>query len=247
MSNDESLIKGIIITVVKDGGPEIVANLSPIPEENALITSLHLVSLAGLDSEDRTEDDSKMIGPLPVKGTSEYKSLYYSNSIKNSTSKDERILEHGSVIGVILLFDANKLPDIRRAAGLIEPYLELYLSKISEADEINKEFSIKFRDHLIEIISKPRIRTFWMDEEGIYEYKDPNYVSQADDVMILDEYNKKMFILTQKGTSVFSVRKMYNMVNELNFNLYQGAFQIVSLESYNEIEPLLKKHDIKVR
>ena len=113
ISNDDALIKGIILTVVKDAGPEIVANLSPIPEENALITSLHMTSLAGLEEETRDEDESKMIGPLPVKGTSEYKSLYYSNSITASDEiKDERLKLHGTKIGVILLFDAEKLPDV---------------------------------------------------------------------------------------------------------------------------------------
>jgi len=245
---DESLIKGIILTVVKDSGPEIVANLSPIPEENALITSLHMVSLAGLEEETRDDDDSKLIGPLPVKGTSEYKSLYYSNNFKVADDvKDERLKLHGTKVGVILLFDAEKLPAIRRAAGLIEPYLEMHLNKISDTSDITKEFATGIRDKIIEIVTKPRIRTFWMDEDGgIYEYKDANYVQKSDDVLILDENEKRIYVITQKGTSVFTTREMMNRVSEMNMNMYQGAFKIVKLEDFQEIEPILIKHNIKV-
>jgi hypothetical protein len=244
---DEPLIKGLILTVVKDSGPEIVANLSPIPEENALVTALHMVSLAGLE-EHSDPDESKMLGPLPVKGTSEYKSLYYSNQYNAGKEiKDERIQRHGAKVGVILLFDAEKLPMIRRAAGLIEPYLEMHLNKVESVDDMNKAFAMTLRDRIIEIISKPRLRTFWMDEKGVYEYKDAGHIRQEDDVVLIDQENKKMYIITQKNTSVFDVRKMHNMVNELNFSLYQGAFQVVTLDSFNEIEPLLLKHNITVR
>lgn len=246
-SNEEALIKGLILVVVKDAGPELVSNLSPVPDENALITALHLVSLAGMEEEAKDEDDSKMLGPLPVKSSSEYKSLFYSNYFKAASDiEDSRLQMHGAKVGVILLFDADKLPSIRRAAGLIEPYLELYLQKIDDTNDLTQDFAVKLRDHIVDIVAKPRLRAFWMDEEGIYEYKDPNYVKQTDDVMILDEHEKRIYVLTQKATSVFSTRVMVNKVNELNFSLYQGGYQVVTLESFQDIESLLIKHNIKV-
>ncbi len=245
--HDEALIKGIILTVVKDAGPEIVANLSPIPEENALITALHMVSLAGLEGDTRDEDDSKIIGPLPVKSSSEFKALYYSNTYKVSDDvMDERLRLHGSKVGIILLFDAEKLPMIRRAAGLIEPYLEVHLNKIDDISEITRDFAINLRDKIIEIATKPRLRTFWMDEEGVYEYRDANYVKRSDDVLILDEISKKIYMINQKGQSVFVIRKMINRVNEMNMKLYQNGYQVVTLESFEEIETLLIKHNIAV-
>ncbi|MHA2251611.1 MAG: hypothetical protein ACXAD7_14700 [Candidatus Kariarchaeaceae archaeon] len=247
LPQDKSLIKGLILTKVGDAGPELISNLSPIGDDDALITALHLISLAGLEDDDFDEDASKILGPLPVKGTSEYKSLYYSELLDTSDETDERLIEHGAKVGIILLFDTDKLPDIRRAAGLIEPYLKLYLERISETADLTKEFGLKLKEHLVDLISKPRIRTFWMDGEKIYEYKDPGWVNRTDDMMVLDEKDKKIYVVTQPATSPFEVRQMYNRINEFNFEFYQGAFTIVTLESFGEVQPMLIKHGIKVR
>ncbi|MDH5402400.1 MAG: hypothetical protein OEY49_07915 [Candidatus Heimdallarchaeota archaeon] len=244
--NANSLIRGIILTLVGDEGPEIIANLSDVSQENALITALHLISLAGLEETD-DKDSSKIIGPLPVKGSVDLKSLYYSDVLTASNMQDERLKEHGATIGIILLFNSTKLPEIRRSAGLIEPYLQLFLSKISQTSEVTPDFAMKLRDHIVDIITKPRIRTFWMDEEGIYEYADPSYIRQTDNVMVLDENEKRIYVLTQKTTSIFTIRKMRNKINELNFEFYQGGFAVSTLENFTEIEPLLMKHGIQVR
>jgi hypothetical protein len=245
---DKALIKGLILTKVGDAGPELIANLSPIGDDNALITALHLISLAGLEEEeDLDEDASKIIGPLPVKGTSEFKSLYYSELIKASGVTDERLLEHGAKVGIILLFDSEKLPDIRRAAGLIEPYLKLYLERINDTSGLTKEFALKLREHVVDLVSKPRIRLFWMDGEKIYEYPDHGFVKGTDNLMILDEKEKRIYVVTQPETNPFVTRKMHNKVNDFNFELYQGAFTVVTIEEFGEIEPLLIKHGIKIR
>ena len=246
MLRGKSLIKGLILVVVGDGGPEIIANLSDITDDNALITGLHLVSLAGLEDEDRNEDASKMIGPLPVKGTPELKSLFYSDFIKATEAMDERIIEHGAKVGIILLFDTQQLPEIRRAAGLIEPYLQIFLNKAGETSELTVEFAMSLRDHLIDLISRPRLRTFKVNSEKLYENKDPNFINGKDDVVLIDEENKRIYLLTQKETSPFAKRGIRNRVNELNFELYQGGYSIVTLESFAEIERLLIKHNIKV-
>lgn len=248
LKSTQSLIKGMILSIIQDTGPEVIANLSPISDENALITALHMVSLAGLEEDfEKESDESKMLGPLPVKGTQEYKSLYYSDVIQATDATDERLIEHGSKVGVIILFDSDRLPDIRRAAGLIEPYLQLFLSKVDETSQITKEFAIKLNNHLNEIISKPKLRSFSINDDGVYEYSDPNYVRKTDSLLILDEAEKKMYFIAQKGVSPFQLRKMRTMVDELNLELYQGGYQIVKLESFHEIEPLLLKHGIKVR
>ncbi|MFV2015920.1 MAG: hypothetical protein ACC656_10850, partial [Candidatus Heimdallarchaeota archaeon] len=179
---DKSLIQGLILTYVGDAGPEIVSNLSNIADENALITSLHLVSLAGLE-EDVDVDASKMIGPLPVKGTPELKSLYYSDKLIASDAQDARLREHGAKVGIVLLFDTEQLPEIRRAAGLIEPYLKLYMTKINETSELTQEFAIKLRDHIIDLVSRPRLRIFWIENQKLFEYKDPGFVKSSDDVI----------------------------------------------------------------
>ncbi|MCE7736885.1 MAG: hypothetical protein GPJ54_18520 [Candidatus Heimdallarchaeota archaeon] len=242
---DKSLIQGLILTYVGDAGPEIVSNLSDIADENALITSLHLVSLAGLE-EDVDIDSSKMIGPLPVKGTPHLKSLYYSDNLIATGAMDERLKMHGAKVGVVLLFDTDQLPEIRRAAGLIEPYLKLYLNKINETSELTQDFAIKLRDHIIDLVSRPRLRIFWIENLKLFEYKDPGFVKSSEDVILIDEEDRNIYILAQKETSPFTKNKIRNKINELNFELYKGGYTIVTLESFGEIEPLLRKHNVKV-
>lgn len=244
---NKSLIKGLIITKVGDAGPELIANLTPIGDDNALITALHLISLAGLEDDDLDEDASRIIGPLPVKGTSEYKSLYYSKLLEASDALDERLIEHGAKVGIVLLFDADQIPEIRRAAGLIEPYMKIFLERIKETADLTKEFAVKLRDHLVDLISKPRIRTFWIDEEKIFEYQDFSYIKGSNDLMILDEKDSLIYIVTQPTTSPFFLRQKINMVNQFNMEFYRGGFRIVVLESFEDIEPLLIKHNIKIR
>jgi hypothetical protein len=242
---DKSLIQGLILTYVGDAGPDIVSNLSNVPDENALITSLHLVSLAGLE-EDVDEDASKMIGPLPVKGTPDLKSLYYSDFLIATDAQDSRLREHGAKVGIVLLFDTDQLPEIRRAAGLIEPYLKLYLNRINETSELTQDFAIKLRDHIVDLVSRPRLRIFRMENKKMFEYKDPGYIKSSDDIILIDEENKKIYIMAQLETNPFIKNEIRNRINELNLEIYQGGYVIVTLESFGEIEPLLKKHNIKV-
>ncbi|MHA2276859.1 MAG: hypothetical protein ACXAC2_13885 [Candidatus Kariarchaeaceae archaeon] len=242
---DKSLIQGLILTYVGDAGPEIVSNLSNVPDENALITSLHLVSLAGLE-EDMDDDASKMIGPLPVKGTPELKSLYYSDFLIATDAQDSRLREHGAKVGIVLLFDTDQLPEIRRAAGLIEPYLKLYLNRINETSELTQDFAIKLRDHIVDLVSRPRLRIFRMENKKMFEYKDPGFIKSADDIILIDEEDRKIYVMAQKQTNPFVKNEIRNRINELNLEIYQGGYSIVTLESFGEIEPLLKKHNIKV-
>lgn len=245
LNADKSLIQGLIVTVVGDSGPDVIANLSDIPEDNALITALHLVSLAGLE-EDNDSDASKMIGPLPVKGTSDLKSLYYSEFIKASDAQDERLIEHGSKVGIVLIFETDQLPEIRRASGLIEPYLKLYLSKIKETSELTLDFATKLRDHIVDLVARPRLRIFWIEDKKLFEYNDTGFIKSSHNVILIDEEDRRIYILPRKETSPFTTNQIRNRVNELNFEIYQGGYSIVKLESFAEIELLLKKHNIKV-
>ena len=248
VSKDDPFIKGIIIVANSDVGPDLVANLSPIDDSNALVTALHMVSLAGLEEDSqRDADGSKMIGPLPVKGSSDYKALYYSDTLKASNAVDDRLVKFGAKIGIILVFNKEKLPEIRRAAGLIEPYLQRYLGRINETEQLNKKFAVELYDHLVDLITKPRVRTFKVLEEGIREYIDPSYISASDNVMIMDETARKLYLIAKKGLSPFILRKLRKHVDKANLDFYQGAFHIVRLEVFEEIEPLLLKHGILVR
>ncbi len=245
---DKSFISGLIIVANSDVGPDLIANLSPIDDSNALVTALHMVSLAGLEEDSQLDEDgSRMIGPLPVKGSSDYKALYYSNMLKASNAVDERLVEFGAKIGIILIFEKSKLPDIRRASGLIEPHLERYLERINETDELNKEFAMELYEHLVDLIAKPRVRLFKVDEDGLNEYRDHGFVDSSGNLMILDENEKKMFLIAQKGISPFELRKLRKHIDSANMEFYQGSFSVVKLENFNEIEPLLLKHGIKIR
>lgn len=245
-NQEKSLINGLILVVISDLGPELIANISPISEEDALVTALHMVSLAGLE-DSMNEDDSKIIGPLPVKGTPDYRALYYSHNLKATGATDERLIEHGAKVGVILIFDTAELPKIRRASGLVEPYLKLYISKVGETGELTRKYAQDMYTHIVDIISKPSIRTFYITEEGINEYLDPGYISKKDNIMVLDASSKKMFLLTKKGISPFILRQLRKSVDRANTEFYHGAYQVVRLESFEEIEPLLLKHGIQVR
>lgn len=247
-TTDDKFISGLIIVMNTDIGPDLVANLSPIDDSNALVTALHMVSLAGLEEDSQMDEDaSKMIGPLPVKGSSDYKALYYSNMMKASNAEDERLVAFGAKVGIILIFESTKLPEIRRASGLIEPHLERYLEKINETSELDKKFAMELYEHIIDLITKPRVRSFRVEEEGMYEYRDSGYVNSADNLMILDENGKKMYLIAQKGISPFELRALRKHIDKANMDFYQGSFSVIKLESFDEIEPLLLKHGIKIR
>lgn len=248
MVNRDSFIKGLIIVANSDVGPDLVANLSPIDDSNALITALHMVSLAGLEEDSQLDEDgSKMIGPLPVKGSSDYKALYYSNMLKASNASDERLVAYGAKVGIILIFETNKLPDIRRASGLIEAHLERYLERINETKDLDKKFAMELYEHIVDLIAKPRVRSFRVEEGGLFEYRDHGYVDSSDNLMILDETAKKMFLIAQKGISPFELRVLRKHIDKANLEFYQGSFNVIKLESFEEIEPLLLKHGIKIR
>ncbi|MCY3412296.1 MAG: hypothetical protein INQ03_11735 [Candidatus Heimdallarchaeota archaeon] len=245
---EASFIKGIIIVANSDIGPDLIANLSPIDDGNALITALHMVSLAGLEEDSQTDPDaSKMLGPLPVKGSSDFKALYYSDMFKASNAEDERLKKYGAKIGIILIFDKDKLPDIRRASGLIEPHLQRYLEKIEETKDMDTKFAMELLDHIVDLVSKPRVRIFRVEEAGMYEYKDHGYIDMQDHLMILDETQKKMYFIAQKGISPFTLQVLRKHIDKANLDFYQGSYNISKLESFEEIEPLLLKHGIKVR
>ncbi len=241
----ESLIRGLIAVKIGDMGPELVANLSDIDDEDALITALHLVSLQGLE-EELNSDESRILGPFPVKSNSQYRALYYSTMMTASGAEDERLIEHGAKIGVILLFNTDKLPDIRRASGLIEPYLKLFLTKITESSQFDRKFAFDLFNHIIEIISRPRIRIFSVENEGIREYLDPSFIKHDDSIMILDESEHKMYLIVKKGISPFDLRSLRQQVDSANLSLFQGKFQVVRLETLSEIQPLLSKHGITI-
>ncbi|RMG41877.1 MAG: hypothetical protein D6732_01815 [Methanobacteriota archaeon] len=244
----DSLISGLILVVVKEMGPEIVANISPIDDDLAFITAAHLFSLAGL-MDTQEDEDREVIGPIPVKNTKGIKALFFLTSVSHPESKDQRLAVHGAQLGTILLFDENRLPEIRRAVGLIEPYLKSFFNKPKVNLDVNgltEEFGKKLYDHIIELVSKPRTRAFWYQPPNkLIEYKDPFYIDKSKDIVIVDEYEKQAYILTSPNTSPFEARKLNNTVNQMNFDLYRGALGIQKMEDFMEIEPLLIKYGIK--
>ncbi len=243
----ESLISGLIVVVVKEMGPEVVCNISPINDDLAFITSAHLFSLAGL-MENQEKDEREVIGPIPVKNTPGIRALFFLTNVNHPNSDDQRLADHGAQLGIILLFKEDRLPEIRRAIGLIEPYLKSYFNRYDNfsVEDIDLLFGNKLFDHIVELVSKPRTRAFWYQPPNkLIEYKDPFYIDKSKDIIIVDEYEKQAYILTSPTTSPFEARKLNNTVNEMNFELYRGALGIQKMDDFMEIEPILIKYGIK--
>ncbi len=247
-TNSKSLISGLIVVVVKEMGPEVVANFSPIEEEVAFITSAHLFSLAGLMEHEDVEE-RRLIGPLPIKDTPNLRALFFLTTAEHKHSSDSRLVKHGVQLGIILLFSEDRLPEIRRAMGLLEPYLKSYF-KMGDVpvsvDQIDEEYCKRLLKHLEDLVSKPRTRAFWYQPPNkLIEYKDPNFIDKNKDIILVDEYEKQIYILTSPNTSPFEARKLNNTVNEMNFELYRNALGIQKMDDFMEIEPLLIKYGIK--
>ena len=117
---------------------------------------------------------------------------------------------------------------------------------MGETGELTRKFAQDLFTHLVDVVTKPSVRTFWIDDDGINEYLDPGYIKKGDNIMVLDESDKKMYLIAKKGISPFTLRQIRRSVDSANLELYHGGFQVVRLETFEEIEPLLLKHGISV-
>lgn len=247
-SYGNSLISGIIVTLVLDFGPEIVANISDITDDEAFITATQLLTLAGMQ-EEVDEDENRLIGPLPFTNDKSVNALVYFTVVENKESDDPRLVEYGSKLAIILLFNVDRSPEIRRAIGLIEPYLKRYLHKhATDVSKISSYFVEEMFTHIEEVVSKPQVRSFWFDmskeSPQLIEYRDPHSVFRERDLVLVDEHTKEILALTAPTTSAFDARKMYNLINKANMDLYKNSMKILILESFTDIEPILKKYGI---
>ncbi len=243
-----SLISGVICMVVTEYGPEMVANVSDLKEDQAFMLGAQIITLSGF-TQSLEEDANRIIGPLPVKSSPGTSSLLYFHTIENEDSSDARIVEHGSLFGVIMLFDESRASEIRRAIGLLEPYLKRYLhNNLSSVKDINPNLGSSLLTFIKEIVSKPQIRAFWYDTSQetprLLEYKDPHAVFKDKDIIIIDELSKQILVLTSPETSAFEARKLHNLVNTTNMNLYRNSMSIKIMDSFEEIEPILHKYGI---
>jgi hypothetical protein len=245
----KSLVSGIVVTLVLDHGPEIVANLSEITDDEAFIAATQLLTLGGMQ-QDVEEDENRLIGPLPFANDKSINILLYMTNVNNKDSEDPRLQEFGSKLAIILLFNVDRSPELRRAIGLIEPYLKRYLHKhVDSVSKITHNFVKEMFHHIEELVSKPQVRSFWYDfsrdEAKLIEYRDPHSVFRDRDLILVDEHTREILALTAPTTSAFDARKMYNLINKANMDLYKNSMKILILESFTEIEPILKKYGIK--
>ena len=248
MSDSNSLIKGIICMVVTDYGPEMVVNESGMVEDQAFMLGAQLTTLAGF-TQSSEEDSNRIMGPLPVKTYPGSSALVYFHTVENEEAQDARLVEHGSLFVVVMLFDENRASEIRRAVGLIEPYLKRYLhNNLTSIKDIDLNLGTNILKFITEIVSKPQVRSFWYDTSGdntrLIEYKDPHAVFRNRDLILIDEHTKEILILTSPDTSAFEARKLHNLVNKSNLDLYRNSLNVRVMESFDEIEPILHKYGI---
>lgn len=246
--NGKSLINGIIIIAVQDYGPEMIANLSAINEQEAFVTAAQLLTLSGL-SDGLDDDENNMLGPFPIKGNKDMQGLIYITDIANDNAEDERLQEHGSKLGIIIIFDSKRLPEIRRATGLLEPQLKRYLHRnISNIEDVTENFAYSLKANMMDIISKPQVRAFWFDTSKdipqLVEYKDPHTIYKERDLVLIDEHTQNIFILTSPISSPFVSQKINVMIQKTNLELYRNKMNTKTMDNFNEIEPILKKFGI---
>ncbi len=248
IKDPKSLIQGIFVTLVTEAGPEIISNVSTLSEDLAFITAAHLLSLAGL-MEGREKEQSEIIGPVPVKGRKDVQALFFLTLVDYNSSSDSRLVDHGTHLGVVLIFPKERISDVRRATGLIEPYLQMFFSKNSQKvrkESIDENFGKELLNHIIELVTSPQTRAFWFDEnsEKMIEYRDNNFVKKEHDVVLIDEGKKTIYLFAKHTSSPFKVRRVNNAVNNLNLEFYKNSMKIVKLDNYDEAEPLLIKYGI---
>lgn len=247
--NEDSLITGLMAVVVKDYGPDLIANFSQLDENEAFLISTQLLTISGF-SEAQDEDKQRIIGPMPAGKNSDINALLYFHNVANHEAQDERLVAHGSILGVILLFDTKKSPEIRRAIGLLEPHLKRYLHEnLTDLKQMNQDLLYDLFHHTVDLVSKPAVRSFWFDtnreEPALVEYRDPHAVFKERDLVIIDEHLKEVYVLVSPVTSMFDARKLYNAVNSTNMKVYKNSLKIQIKDNFDEIEPLMHKYGIK--
>jgi len=238
-----SIFEGIVLTIIGDQGPEIVANLSPIDDNQAFSLGVQGMTLIGMGTQ---QAPNGLFGPIPVPNQTEFKSLVYIFTIKAESTHDTRIEKHGRVCSIFLLFQEDRTRDIIRGSGLIQAYLEYLLNRIKSEKDLNEDFAIKLNKKITDLLTRPKVRTIRIEGTKFQEFFDETRIPAGNNLFIIDEAKNQGYLLLLNPPDPFTLRRITNMANQINLEYYRNKIRINILTEFMEIEKIMNSYNIKM-
>jgi len=240
-SEGESITEGLIITILKDIGPENVYNSSPLNENETYNMVLKAITAIGSDVREGMEfGEIRSYGPMPT-GKDPFLSLAFIFFLPTIRTTDERIARHGRLVAFWII---TSFASTLRYFGIIKRTIRriLHMYHIKTAEDLENAALHPKIDEKIQIIESG-IESFYLSEENQFEsFLDLSLVPVFSPIMMIDASRKKINILIRKKTTPGEKHALINLVNEYKSKLpKRSLYKVKTITDPLSVQNFLSK------
>ncbi|MHA2294581.1 MAG: hypothetical protein ACXAEU_21355 [Candidatus Hodarchaeales archaeon] len=138
-------LNGLVITIFADQGPYPLINMSPLDHDKIMKLSVLGMTILSMGGQTPSQElfIHRLHGPIPVPDTLDYEAFSMSFSVSTSESTDERLLKHGRISTVWIIFDSKYRNELVSLHNEIEEVLTSEIKNIKQESELEVEETIK--------------------------------------------------------------------------------------------------------
>lgn len=229
-SKGESVTEGLIITILKDIGPENIFNSSPLNESESYNMVFKAITAIGSDIREGMEfGEIRSYGPMPT-GKDPFLSLAFILFLPTIRTTDERIARHGRLVAFWII---TRFTSTLRYFGIIKRTIRriLHMYHIKHSEDLENTALYPKIDEKIQIIESG-IESYYLSEERQFEsFIDISLVPVFSPIMMIDSSRKWINLLLRQKTLPSEKHELINLVNEYKGKLPKSSLYKVKIIS----------------